>query len=404
MRHISADFIFPIFSLPIENGIITIDNDGVIIDICSPSDARKPKTDVQHHKGIICPGFINTHCHLELSYLKDQITENAGMTGFITQFIDKRNLFSSEQIQKAIETAEAEMIKNGIVAVGDISNNNSTFRQKAKGNLRYHTFIEIFNLDETKAEDALNIGLSLENELEQLEETFKVRQNCSIVPHAPYTMSERLLKLINEEAMNNNNIISIHNQECESESELFISRSGKMMDMFNQMGINPNFIRHTKTNSLRSTLPYIKDASKILFVHNTYTSRQDIQYIKSEIKEWNFEVYFCTCPNANLYIENKLPDYSNFIDEEVHLTIGTDSLASNKSLSVLDELKTISKHNPNIDLQSLLKWATKNGADFLKLNKLGTIEKGKQPGLNLLTNINLDKLQITPETQVVKLV
>jgi cytosine/adenosine deaminase-related metal-dependent hydrolase len=102
-----------------------------------------------------------------------------------------------------------------------------------------------------------------------------------------------------------------------------------------------------------------------------------------------------------LYIENKLPDYNLFIQEKARVTIGTDSLASNWSLSVLDELKTITKHFPEIPLQTLLTWATKNGADFLGFNQLGTIEKGKKPGLNLLKNV--DRLKIARETEVVKL-
>ena len=104
----------------------------------------------------------------------------------------------------------------------------------------------------------------------------------------------------------------------------------------------------------------------------------------------------------NLYIENKLPNYNYFLETESCVTIGTDSLASNWSLSILDELKTIHRHYPCIPLQTLLTWATKNGADFLSLEKLGTIETGNKPGLNLLTKIN--DLQITAKTEVVKLV
>jgi cytosine/adenosine deaminase-related metal-dependent hydrolase len=102
-----------------------------------------------------------------------------------------------------------------------------------------------------------------------------------------------------------------------------------------------------------------------------------------------------------MYIENKLPNYTDFINANARVTIGTDSLASNWSLSVLDELKTISKYYPQIPLQTLLTWATKNGADFLGFTQLGTIEKGKKPGLNLLKNVELGR--ITEKTEVMKL-
>lgn len=416
MRRLSADYIFPIASEPIKNGVITVDTDGTIIGVEHPIQG----VETEHYEGVICPGFINTHCHLELSHMRSQIRQNLGMAGFIKAIISERAKFSEEQIEHAIADAEKEMIENGIVAVGDISNNNSTFKQKAKGNLLYHTFIEVFDLNPKKAEESFNRGLALFQEASQIS---NLKSQISIVPHAPYTVSESLLQLINEHAAKANSIISIHNQESEAESELLISHSGPIYETFKALDINTDLIRKTGVNSLKSTLLHLKYASKILLVHNTYTSREDIIWAREEMEDgrWklgngNFEVtyentpyltshvshlYWCTCPSANLYIENKLPDYIHFIEENATVTIGTDSLASNWSLSILDELKSISKYYPDIPLQTLLLWATKNGANFLGFDSLGTIEKGKKPGLNLLTGI--DDLKITKQTKVVKL-
>ena len=91
------------------------------------------------------------------------------------------------------------------------------------------------------------------------------------------------------------------------------------------------------------------------------------------------------CPKANLYIENSLPDYSIFDVEK--LCLGTDSLASNSSLSILEELKVL-QENTDFDINTLLKIACKNGAEALGLKDLGTFEKGKTPGVNLINNLN----------------
>jgi cytosine/adenosine deaminase-related metal-dependent hydrolase len=407
MRKISADYIFPISAEPIKNGVVTIADDGTIIEVSAVSDSKNNQREIEYHKGIICPGFVNTHCHLELSHLRSQISENKGMTGFIKEVISKRSHFSKEQIQQAIEIAEAEMIKNGIVAVGDISNDNSTFRQKGKKNLLYHTFIEIFDFNPDRANEVFENALTLKKQLSII--------NCpfSIVPHAPYSVSEKLFRLISEEAIKNNSIISIHNQESLGESELFISQSGVMFEAFKQIGINMDLIKKTGVNSLQTTLPKLPQSQKTLLVHNTFTSKEDIQWAEKlmENGKWKMKngslstlnsalstLYWCTCPNANMYIENKLPNYNYFIEENVHVTIGTDSLASNWSLSVLDELKTITKQYPHIPLQTLLLWSTKNGADFLGFTQLGTIEIGKKPGLNLLSNVN--ELKISEKTEV----
>jgi cytosine/adenosine deaminase-related metal-dependent hydrolase len=402
MRKFSADYVFPISGAPIPNGVVTIDDDGTIVDVSSASAADHASSDIQQLKGILCPGFVNTHCHLELSHLRAQVSENKGMTGFITELIGKRGNFSEEEIQQKIATAEQEMICNGIVAVGDISNNNSTFKQKAKGNLAYHTFIEIFSMDPSKAEQVYLAGKKLEEELIQNNQPSTISNHASVSPHAPYTMSVELLNLINEDAKKNKNIITIHNQESEGENQLFESNSGVMYETFKSMGINPAFMRKTGQNALASTLPYLKDAKKILLVHNTFTTKEDLLWIKSNASNLISQIYFCTCPNANIYIENKLPNYALFITENCKVTIGTDSLASNWSLSVLDELKTISKHHPEIELNMLLTWATKNGAEFLEFNQLGTLEKGKKPGLNLLKNT--DGMKLTEKTNVLKIV
>ena len=245
MRKISADYIFTNASEPIKNGVIVIDDNGDILETKHISDFKNNKSEIEYYEGIICPGFVNTHCHLELSHLRSQIPENKGITGFVKEIISKRLAFSKEQIQQAIAQAEAEMIKNGIVAVGDISNNNSTFGQKAKGNLQYHTFIEVFDLSPDKAKDVFENAVALKKELSQ--------PLVSIVPHSPYTVSEKLFKLISDEAIKNNSIISIHNQESKEESELFISKSGLMYDTFIEMGISSDLIRKTVVNSLKST-------------------------------------------------------------------------------------------------------------------------------------------------------
>jgi cytosine/adenosine deaminase-related metal-dependent hydrolase len=186
--------------------------------------------------------------------------------------------------------------------------------------------------------------------------------------------------------------VSIHNQETASENELYKKGSGHLFE-FLEIAKKTNF-KHTGENALASFLKKYEDLNHTLLVHNTFTNKEDINWAKN----YNRDIYWAFCPNANLYIENKLPNFHLFINEKC--TIGTDSYASNWSLSVLDELKTISKSNPEIDLETLIKWATYNGAKFLKFNKLGSFEKGKTPGVNLIENMNLNNLTLTKKSRV----
>lgn len=379
MRKLSADIVFPIATDPLENGVVITDSNGTIKDIVNLANAGEG---IEHYNGVIAPGFINTHCHLELSHMRGLITERTGMTGFISQFLSLRPTLNASAAGSAMEEAEQEMERNGIVAVGDISNDASTFALKEKKNLLYHTFIEVFDIVPSRAEQAFATGREL---------LAKAPQRASLVPHAPYTVTPRLWELLSTHSENDRPILSLHNQESQGESELFISKAGVMADMFSGMGSMMEHFIQTGVNSLRSVLPQVPRSNKLLLVHNTFTSAEDIAWAS----EQHQNLYWCFCPNANLYIEGSLPGFKAFYDAGVKATIGTDSYASNWSLSVLDELKVIAKSTPQIPLNTLLTWATKNGAEFLGFDELGTIEKGKRPGLNLIENVADMKLAQT---------
>ncbi len=375
MRRISADYIFPIASPPVKNGIVTAGDDGSILQV-----SEQDGGDCERFSGVICPGFVNTHCHLELSYLKGKISERKGLPGFISEFVSQRGRSTPGEIKKAITAAEDEMLRNGIVATGDISNTDHSFEQKEKENIRYHTFVEIFDLDRQKAEESFQAGKMLRE---------KIKGPASIVPHAPYTVSKKLFTLIDKEGQE---LISIHNQETGSEDEFFLSGTGVLADRMRKSGIKVEE-KVTGENSLASTLRNFSSTSKILLVHNTYTSKKDMQLLTANRKLPT--LFFATCPNANLYIEDKLPDYNSFIGANAKMTIGTDSCASNWSLSILDEMKTIQKHFPHISLETLFTWATRNGAECLGFQKeLGTIEAGKRPGLVLVDNIDPGNMKL----------
>ena len=139
--------------------------------------------------------------------------------------------------------------------------------------------------------------------------------------------------------------------------------------------------------------------NKTLFVHNTLTSQADIEAAHA----WSPNVFWATCANANLYIENRLPNYQFFINANARMTIGTDSLTSNWQLSILDEMRTIQRFQSYISFETLLQWATLNGAQALGFDDtLGSIEVGKNPGLSLL-NLKNDKI-LRGGTKVKKLV
>lgn len=388
MQQISADYVFTVNTAPIKNGVVVLDNSGLVLEVLNPIVDEINWGNVKKHKGIICPGFVNTHCHLELSYLKGKISEQTQLHGFIQEIISLREQFTEQERLDAIQKAEQEMITNGIVAVGDISNGNSTFKLKQQQNLYYHTFIEVFGSDPAIAETAFNRA-------EMLYNSYFDKTKTSITPHATYSVSDKLTELIKLHCIKNNGLVSIHNQETESENQFFKEGKGKLFEFLNIAEKTKGTFKPTQQNALPSFLSKYKDLKKVLLVHNTFTEQQDITWAN----QFSTTIFWAFCPNANMYIEGKQPNYNLFLNEKC--TIGTDSLASNWSLSVLDELKTITKNSPEIPLETLLKWATINGAEFLGIEKqYGSIEKGKKPSINLIEMLNSDITKLTQESNV----
>ena len=142
MKIFTADYVFPVCADPIKNGVVIADDLGKIISVTDQLPPDAENAPVEHLQGIICPGFINTHCHVELSHLKNKIARGGGLVNFIKDVMQVRNA-GSDEIAAAAAAADNELYENGIVAVGDIVNSNATIPVKAKSKLYYHTFVEV---------------------------------------------------------------------------------------------------------------------------------------------------------------------------------------------------------------------------------------------------------------------
>ena len=367
MRFLTADYLFPLYKAPLKEGVLQISDQGKIIKIFNNRE-QLSNDKLEVFDGVICPGFINAHCHLELSHLLGIAKKGKGFLDFVAK-VQQRNSFTKDEIQIAIKNAEHQMMANGIVGVGDICNTADTLLQKQKGNLRYYNFIETFGVDENNVETILNASIDLRNQFRD------AKMRATIIPHSPYSVPPKLMRKIASAFDEHDELLAIHMQETLAENELFEKKEGPFLNWLNSISASSGIWE--KRNNSHDVLKEL-DKHKILLVHNTFSKKKDIS-----------DNYYCTCPKANLYIENSLPDYSIFDADK--LCLGTDSLASNNSLSILEELQII-KENSDFDLNTLLKIASKNGAEALGFEKLGTFEKGKIPGVNLIMGFKEVKL------------
>lgn len=395
MRTFSAHYIFPANTPPLKNGIIKTTDDGTIVNIIDTHGKITETAQTEFFNGIIVPGFINTHCHLELSHLKGKISPHSGLPHFIKKLKDIRTAESSDMISAKIAFFDKLMWQNGIVAVGDVSNNSISFPIKKESKIHYHSFIEFFGLSPQNAHTIYNTA----NKKLKTLKLFNLTGN--IVPHAPYSISPELFELFRQDTHLPNEIISIHFQETDSENSYFKYQTGSLFNLFQEWKLPYPFSPKYKT-SIDYILQYLQATGRTtIFVHNTFADKEDIK----KIKENTENPFLCLCPNSNLYIENKLPDISLLKNSGLPITIGTDSLASNKSLSILEEMKTLHINFPELNLEEIIRWATFNGAKSLKIeHQFGSLTKTLKPGINLIENLDMENLKLLPETTIRKLI
>ncbi|MBL7698448.1 MAG: amidohydrolase family protein [Chitinophagaceae bacterium] len=369
LRKFSADRLFTGYTLLGADSVLVTDENGVVQDIVPIDTAGEG---IEKYNGIICPGFVNCHCHLELSHMHDLVPRNSGMIKFLLAVMSGRQA-EEEKVINAMQAADNAMKESGIVAVGDICNTADSIRVKSKSALLYHNFIEVTGFTAAKARSRFDQGAEMYAKFLE-----RGMDRVSIVPHSPYSVSEELFELIN--AHQKGSLLSIHNQESIAETEFFTTGKGEMLELYKALGIDiTHFVPSKESSLVRSIIKITGDHSLIL-VHNVNTSARDLKAIH---RGRNLPLLFwCLCPAANVYINNELPDVVLLKNYNCKIVVGTDSLASNDQLNILEELKILQERFGELSTAELLRWATLNGAEALRIDeKYGTFENGKQPGV-----------------------
>ena len=423
------------------DSVLVVSEEGTVQSVVPASEAGEG---IEYHRGMLSPGFINCHCHLELSHLKGVIPQKTGLVDFLLTVIRKRNKppvspnpsrgylrairsvlrpvrsrppagapalpgtpsagaadpIFQEYVRRCITAAEQEMINDGIVAVGDICNTTDTLFQKTAGRLYYHNFIETVGFIEAAARERFDNGKMIYDAFAALE----AGAGRSIVPHAPYSVAPALFRLIT--GFPGNRRLSIHNQESEAENEFYRSGQGDFLRLYQEMGLDVSFWQGTGKTSLESYLPYFNDDQSLILVHNVATTNEDLAFAAAlrpmptpppdeeqiYVSGAASGVFYCLCPNANIYIGERLPDPDLYTRRKHQVVIGTDSLASNHRLSVLEEIKALQMIFPWISTGVLLQWATYNGARALGIEDVfGSFEPGKRPGVVVIDQLHHDR-------------
>ncbi|HNQ12614.1 MAG TPA: amidohydrolase family protein [Bacteroidia bacterium] len=395
---ISADKIFDGNAFLQDGSALRVNEKGFILEILS-SQAASTIENIKKYEGILLPGLVNAHCHLELSWMHNLIASEKGLCQFIQEVQRVRKNEIREQTIASAQRADKELYASGVSLVGDICNSDITFQIKANSPIFYHSFIELFGILKDEADEIVEKGHLLNVSLKNC--MGKKAYGSSLSPHAPYSVSKKLFGGI----LNYNYKIgaaqSIHVHESQDELDFFLEKESCIENFLANIDRVPDDQSFKGIRPMDWALAHMSKCNKIVLVHNTVSTSKDIEKALAFSKM----LWWCLCPKANLYIEKQLPALDVMLNSNLPICIGTDSLASNQSLNLIDELYTLQSHFPQLSLEMMLQWITKNGAEALDLfHQFGKIEVGRQPGICLIRKVDFQSLKLSSDSDSIRII
>jgi cytosine/adenosine deaminase-related metal-dependent hydrolase len=373
MRRIAANFAFDGNNW-IEKPLLLLDENGLILKIDTFSPAKSEPAQTEFYNGMLVPGFINAHTHLELSYSNLNWQEKTGIPGFIEHVRNirrTRGRADKSQIRKAIR----KMKNSGTVGLVDVVNSGESLELLHNSGMRVMGMMEYIALSSLKIRDQHKHFMSLKTCYPEIQFVNAL--------HSPYALTTDNFNLLKSIFADEQFIAGLHFLESADELDLYQGK-GRLLELYRQ--IEPAYESVLPGNvPIRELMHFFAGAKQVLFVHNTFITREEAESIKNMSKQSRQKPGFVLCPRSNQNISNSLPPFDILRETGLPIMLGTDSLLSAQSLSVFDELMNVHELRNDIPLDELLQWITKNPADMMKWDdKLGSLEAGKTPGVNLI--------------------
>lgn len=365
-----AGWVFPVSSAPVSDGAVVVAN-GRIEAVGRFKDIRNTYTGdvVDHGEAGILPALVNAHTHLELAALRGRVSGKDGFVNWVRGLIKVRENIPPAEIEKAITNELVAMRRRGVGLIGDVGNTRMAYelcRKKGEDIVFFHEFIGFNRVKTAKAKEMLaEAGKSHETD-----------NAFHVAAHAPYTVSAELFSALKSWANKRGKMLSVHLGECPEEQELLAHGNGPLKDLLRERSAwDDDFIPPGE-----SVVSYLDKLgvmdSNTVCVHLVHLSEEDMEILAAR------RVKCCLCPRSNLFLNVGFPKVEKILAYGLCPALGTDSLASNESLSILEEMAAIRKHVPGLAPEKILEMATLNGARALgREDRLGSLTPGKGAGM-----------------------
>jgi aminodeoxyfutalosine deaminase len=315
---------------------------------------------------VIMPGFVNAHTHLELTHFRGQLALFRSFTDWISQLVDRRRLWEKEQFADSIREGARAALSSGTTLVGDIVSNGMGWDATRGENLRRVVFEEVITLSPGSADQ-------ISSQLESLLDTAvpDPLQTHGISPHAPYAVSPDLYRRLAEISRHRGLLLATHVAETKAERQFLENGTGEFKDFLTDRGVLPKEWQppHLSPISYLNSLGVLGQSS--LLIHCNYLEQESIGRI---LNSRSSVVY---CPRSHDFWGHDRHPIRQLLDSGINVALGTDSLASTHSLSMLDEMRHLFKTRKDLKSEEILRAATLNGAAALNFGGvLGRLRRG----------------------------
>jgi cytosine/adenosine deaminase-related metal-dependent hydrolase len=374
VKVISARWVVPIATPPIAEGALALADDGAVLAVGRRAEVRAEFPDAfeERAEGVLMPGLVNAHSHLELSGHIDGIPGGKGLFAWATTLMTLREADTADEQRDAAASAATAAVALGTAAIGDVGSSLAGATGIARAGLAGVLFHELFGSREIATGDALADAARERAAVADWPE----RVAYVPAPHAPYSVGPELLARIFAAAAAAGRATTIHVAEDEDELALLRDGSGRWPALLASMGVDPSTrVPRKSPVAYLASLGAFQTETPPLLVHMVHASADD----RRIAREAGATVVLC--PRSNLHIGGRLPDVDALVADGLRLAIGTDSLASVPDLSLWAEMATLAAHFPSVTAARWLDAATRGGARALGLRGFGALTPGARPGV-----------------------
>jgi len=322
---------------------------------------------------VIMPGLINAHTHLELTHFHNQLTNFSSFTDWIFQLVSERRLWTKEDFINSAREGAREALSSGTTLAGDVTASHTAWDAARAEGLRSVVFEEVTGFS-PDPDAALS---QLESALDQAVPDPLLVQGIS--PHAPYSVSPELYRQVAELSRSRGLPLATHVAETQSELQFLQSGTGEFKDLLSELGVLPSEWSPPQLTPIAylESLGILRQSS--VLIHCNYLDQESISRI---LRNRSSVVY---CPRSHDFFGHERHPVRLLLDSGINVALGTDSLASNSSLSMLDEIRYLYKERKDLKCDEIFRAATLNGASALDYGGvLGRLRRGYWADLTIL--------------------